>query len=47
MSSTLEAGIQFATNLEGKKVAVLLDLKKHGELWENIPRGSDGERDGH
>jgi hypothetical protein len=29
-------GIQFLTNDEGKKTAVLIDLKKHGELWEDF-----------
>lgn len=29
-------GIQFLTNDEGEKTAVLIDLKKHGELWEDF-----------
>lgn len=29
-------GIQFVTNSDGEKTAVLLDLKVHGELWEDI-----------
>jgi hypothetical protein len=29
-------GIQFVTNDKGKKVAVLIDLERHGELWEDI-----------
>ena len=29
-------GIQFVTNEKGKRVAVLIDLKKYGELWEDI-----------
>jgi hypothetical protein len=29
-------GIQFLTNEEGKKTAVLIDLKKHGDLWEDF-----------
>lgn len=29
-------GIQFVTDDEGKKTAVLIDLKKHGELWEDF-----------
>jgi hypothetical protein len=29
-------GIHFVTNDEGKKTAVLIDLKKHGELWEDF-----------
>jgi hypothetical protein len=29
-------GIQFVTDAEGRKVAVQLDLKEWGELWEDI-----------
>jgi len=29
-------GIQFVTNDKGKKIAVMIDLKKHGELWEDF-----------
>ena len=29
-------GIQFVTDDSGKKVAVMIDLKKHGELWEDM-----------
>ena len=29
-------GVQFVTDAEGRKVAVLLDLKEWGELWEDI-----------
>ena len=29
-------GIQFVTNAAGEKVAVLIDLKQHGELWEDF-----------
>ena len=29
-------GIQFVTDDEGKKTAVLIDLKEHGELWEDL-----------
>lgn len=29
-------GVQFVTDSEGHKVAVLLDLKEWGELWEDI-----------
>ncbi len=29
-------GIQFVVNEKGKKTAVLIDLKKHGELWEDL-----------
>ena len=29
-------GIQFVTNDKGEKTAVLIDLRKYGELWEDI-----------
>ena len=29
-------GIEFVTNDRGEKTAVLIDLSKHGELWEDI-----------
>jgi PHD/YefM family antitoxin component YafN of YafNO toxin-antitoxin module len=29
-------GVQFVTDSNGQKVAVLLDLKEWGELWEDI-----------
>jgi PHD/YefM family antitoxin component YafN of YafNO toxin-antitoxin module len=29
-------GIQFVTDAEGHKVAVVLDLREWGELWEDI-----------
>jgi hypothetical protein len=29
-------GIQFVTDDSGEKTAVLIDLKKHGELWEDF-----------
>jgi hypothetical protein len=29
-------GIQFVTDAEGRRVAVQLDLKDWGELWEDI-----------
>jgi hypothetical protein len=29
-------GIEFVTDAEGTKVAVQLDLKEWGELWEDI-----------
>jgi hypothetical protein len=29
-------GIQFVTNDRGKRIAVQIDLKKYGELWEDI-----------
>jgi hypothetical protein len=29
-------GIQFVINDKGQKVGVLIDLRKHGELWEDF-----------
>ena len=29
-------GIKFVMDEEGKKTAVLIDLKKHGEMWEDF-----------
>lgn len=29
-------GIQFVTNAAGERVAVLIDLKQYGELWEHV-----------
>lgn len=29
-------GIQFVTDETGRKTAVLIDLRKYGELWEDI-----------
>ena len=29
-------GIQFVTNDKGEKVAVQIDLRKHGDLWEDV-----------
>ncbi|MFA6470578.1 MAG: hypothetical protein WCU00_00945 [Candidatus Latescibacterota bacterium] len=29
-------GIQFLVDEEGEKKAVLIDLKTHGEVWEDI-----------
>jgi hypothetical protein len=30
------SGIQYVTDEKGRKVGVLIDLKKHRELWEDI-----------
>lgn len=30
------SGISYVTNEEGRRVAVQIDLKKHGELWEDF-----------
>ncbi len=32
-------GIQFVTDEKGHKVGVLIDLKKHGAIWEDISDG--------
>jgi hypothetical protein len=29
-------GIEFVVDEQGNKTAVVLDLKEHGELWEDI-----------
>jgi hypothetical protein len=29
-------GIQFVTDEKGRKVAVQIDLKKHGAIWEDF-----------
>ncbi|MEE9614938.1 MAG: hypothetical protein V3W31_08340 [Thermodesulfobacteriota bacterium] len=29
-------GVQFIVDDSGKKTGVLIDLKKHGELWEDF-----------
>lgn len=29
-------GIGFVTNAAGEQIAVLIDLKQHGELWEDF-----------
>ncbi len=37
-------GINYVTNEEGKRVAVLIDLKKHGELWKDFYDGLTAKR---
>ena len=32
-------GIQYVTDEEGRKVAVQIDLKKHGAIWEDFHDG--------
>jgi hypothetical protein len=32
-------GIQFVTDEKGRKVGVLIDLKKHGAVWEDYRDG--------
>lgn len=29
-------GIQYVTNDKGQRVAVMIDLRKYGELWEDF-----------
>ena len=29
-------GIQYVTDKQGKKTAVVIDLKKYGEVWEDM-----------
>jgi hypothetical protein len=29
-------GIQFVTNDKGKKIAVMIDLRKYGDVWEDM-----------
>ncbi len=29
-------GIQFVTNEKGERVAVQIDLRKYGDLWEDV-----------
>ena len=29
-------GIQFLTNDKGERVAVQIDLRKHGDIWEDV-----------
>jgi hypothetical protein len=29
-------GIQFVTDEKGRKTGVLIDLKKHGAIWEDL-----------
>lgn len=29
-------GVQFVVDEQGEKTAVVIDLKKHGELWEDF-----------
>ena len=37
-------GINYVTNEDGKRVAVLIDLKKHGEIWEDFYDGLTAKR---
>lgn len=29
-------GIQYVTNTKGRRIAVMIDLQKHGEMWEDF-----------
>jgi hypothetical protein len=37
-------GIQFLTDEKGRKVAVQIDLRKHGPLWEDFYDGLVSEK---
>lgn len=39
-------GIQFVTDGKGRKVGVLIDLKKHGAVWEDFSTVSFRSRAG-
>jgi len=39
-------GIQFVTDERGRKVGVLIDLKKHGAIWEDFRDGLVSESRG-
>lgn len=32
----MKTGIQFITNEKGEKTAVVIDLERHGDLWEDF-----------
>jgi len=29
-------GIQYVTNAKGRRIAVMIDLHRHGEMWEDF-----------
>ena len=35
-SAAVMSGIQFVTDNKGRRVAVQIDLKKHGALWQDF-----------
>jgi hypothetical protein len=39
MGTSTIAGIRYVTDEQGQRVAVLIDLKKHGQLWEDFRDG--------
>ena len=36
LTGVIMEGIQFLTNDEGERVAVQIDLRKHGDVWEDV-----------
>ena len=40
-------GINYVTNEDGKRVGVMIDLKKHGELWEDFYDGLTAKKRAH
>ncbi len=36
LAGVIMEGIQFLTNDKGEKVAVQIDLRKYGDLWEDV-----------
>ena len=43
-ASSLLAGVQFLTDAKGRKVAVQIDLRKHGALWQDFYDGLVSEQ---
>ena len=41
--NSVMSGIQFVTDQKGRKVGVLIDLKKHGAIWEDFWDGLTSE----
>ncbi len=37
-------GVQFLTDEKGRKIAVQIDLRRHGELWEDFYDGLVAEQ---
>ena len=37
-------GVEFVVDDDGQKKAVLIDLEKHGEIWEDFYRYPAGKR---
>ena len=36
LTGVIMEGIQFLTNDKGERVAVQIDLRKHGDVWEDV-----------